>query len=280
MIRRNSNAAKAHAPRKARAAAADQQTPRDDAARTDLQPTLDLLGEAAYSPPVVLLYRPGSEDRAIVIERVPFRVHRPGYRLPETETSVAELASAAGLAAADLARRLVELESAHLLVWLPAYQLYVLNDAGFGEVEHAREFSSLLWKIGHVPQPDRPSDAWRATLIVGRAELEVCREDIGDELWVVDLAGRPTTVDADAAMAEHGFHRTQKWVGRTDTERGAIHTTTVAVPGIGRAAARGLYEPGKTVVTPPWDAAWHELAAVRGLTSVEPSSTPPPKGLW
>lgn len=280
MIRRNSNATKAHAARKARAAAADPRAVRDESPREDLRPSPDLLGEAAYSPPVVLLHRPGSEDRAIVIEQTPFRIHRPGYRLPETETSVADLARAARIAPAAMARAMVELESAHLLVWLPAYQLYVLNDRGFGDVDRAREFSALLWETGHVPQPDRPSDTWRATLIAERAELEVCRADLGDELWVVDLSGRPTTVDADNAMAEHNFYRTHKWVARTDSERGAIHTTTVVVPGVGRAAELGRYEPGKTVVTPPWDLAWHELVVSRGLSSVEPSRVLPPKGLW
>ncbi|WP_406639226.1 hypothetical protein [Amycolatopsis sp. WGS_07] len=277
MIRRNRNAPNA---RKGRGAVADQHAPRDAPQRADPQPSPDLLGEFAYSPPVVLLYRPGSEDRAIVIEKAPFRIHRPGYRLPEAATSIAGLARAAGLPAPELARRMVELESAHLLVWLPAYQLYVLNGAGFGDTERAQQFSALLWETGHVPQPDRPSDAWRATLVVERAELEVCRADTGDEPWTVDLAGRATTVDADEALAEHGFRRTQKWAAAIDSDRGAIHTTTAAVPGVGLAAGLGRYEPGKTVVTPPWDVAWHETAAARGLSSVAPSRILPPKGLW
>ena len=148
----------------------------------EVWPLQEAVGDRTNSPATNLLGHAGDGPHAVMLQRWPLYVHRPGYRLAEHPTCIQQLATAAGVAARDMAQSMLSLERAGLLIWFPEYQLYVLNSVEWGEVEQARLFSDLLWRLGHVPQPDRPSDRWKAELVADSGQLRVCRADTGDEL--------------------------------------------------------------------------------------------------
>ncbi len=272
--RRADTLAERRATRKLRSVPSPLQT-------ADVRSLGEQVGDLTKSPAANLLERPDGDQHLSLLQRWPVHIHRPAYRLPKHPTSIGQLAAATSSSTTTTAETMTGLESADLLVWFPEYQLYILNSIEWGGDPRARAFSAALWRLGHVPQPDLPSDRWNAQLTVDLAELHVDRAETGDEKWILDLEDEPTPDNADAAMAEQGFWRaSDSWQHAKDPGGRITYTAQFAQAADWNSGENAGYEPGLTVTVQPWDVAWQEFAMAKGLLCAAPSDFEPPQGLW
>lgn len=235
------------------------------------------VGDLHLSPATSLL--DASDEDAEILARWPIVVHRSGYRLPEEPICLAQMAAASGISPTAMARQITSLQAVELLVWMPAHQLFVLNSVFCSTSPDAREFSELLWQLGHVPQPDRPTDRWDAEINVELEELRIHRSGTDDEEEFLLCLDEPTTDAAEEALAPETllWRASENW---TFCEDAGTYTAQFSQPRIDELESGDKYSPGTVVILQPWDDDWLSLVMAKGWTCAEPSDTRPPHGLW
>lgn len=215
-----------------------------------------------------------------LLARWPLVLHRAGYRMPLEPTCLAELAAGEDVTVAAMACVLIDLEDAECLVWLGEHHLYAMNLFLWGKFKTARDFSALLWKIGHVPRPERLPRQWEVEIDVARREATVSRDfaedDEKDSLLALDT---PSPAEVEAKLARRGLFRVgAAWETHGSTPEQMTHTARFAEQGGEPGSER--YEPALATAVFPWDEEWQRIAHIKGWIRSADDEFEPPNGLW